>query len=326
MENIVLSIILPIYNVEKYLRQCIKSVYKTDRSEKYEILLIDDGSTDSSGKIADDYANEYENIIVYHKINGGLSDARNYGLSRSKGKYVFFLDSDDYLANNALDIILQYANDNGNDIILWNGVIVNEQGVPVTTTNYEFNHPGVRANEVYNASDFILEQLKTSNDYVTTVWLGMYKREFLIINDLWFKKGILHEDELWSPIVFLKSKGILLIDEKLYCYRIRKDSIMNKQDKDYSRNLRDSIYIFNSLINKYEYLIDDLELLRGLKANNSKRYLHAITKYEAYRYNSISNNIKRFEIFTNARGFKDKLRSIVLLINLRLYCYLSKIK
>jgi len=85
-----ISIIIPVYNVESYLEDCIKSILTQDCVERCELLLIDDGSIDNSPNICDKYGRKYENIITYHKTNGGLSDARNYGLQRSKGEYVFF--------------------------------------------------------------------------------------------------------------------------------------------------------------------------------------------------------------------------------------------
>ena len=101
---------------------------------------------------------------------------------------------------------------------------------------------------------------------------------------------------------------------------------MNKGDKDYSRNVKDLIYIYNILPNIFNYMINDCELLRRIKANNSKRYLHAISKYNANKYTATKNNIDRSSIFKNARGKKDKLRGALLFANLNLYCMLTSQK
>lgn len=324
MKSINLSIILPIYNVEQYLSDCIDSIINAVGSEQLEILLINDGSTDKSGRIADYYSNKFDNIRVYHKENGGLSDARNYGLSKAIGKYVFFLDSDDFLKPQAINRIIEVATNYNEDVIVWDASVVNETGKKNKEIDYEFSHPGIESIKPYPPNEFLLNQLVCRNDYVTTVWLGMYKREFLIDNSLWFKKGILHEDELWTPITFLKAQNIIYLDESLYCYRIRNDSIMNQKNKNYSRNLRDSIFIFNILPSHYDYLVNDDVLLKKIKANNSKRYLHAIAKYDAYKYKDLCKRINKFDLLRNSNGLKDKIRSIVLFFSMRLYCELSK--
>ena len=105
-----ISFIVPIYNVEKYLNECVDSILSQD-FEDYEIILIDDGSTDNSGAICDEYARRYENIIVKHKLNGGLSDARNAGIELANGKYVLFVDSDDYIGKNSISAIVNCLNE-----------------------------------------------------------------------------------------------------------------------------------------------------------------------------------------------------------------------
>ena len=98
-----LSIVIPVYNVEDYLDRCLSSVISASGIQMTEIILVDDGSTDKSGRIADSYADQYEYIESFHKTNGGLSDARNYGLEKAKGKYVVFIDSDDMVVPDGLD-------------------------------------------------------------------------------------------------------------------------------------------------------------------------------------------------------------------------------
>ena len=103
--DILVSVILPVYNVEKYLIKCLDSVIR-QTYQKLEIILVDDGSTDSSGKICDEYANKDGRIKVFHKKNGGLSDARNYGIERSTGEYLAFIDSDDYVDDDYIEFLM----------------------------------------------------------------------------------------------------------------------------------------------------------------------------------------------------------------------------
>ncbi|MDT2370761.1 glycosyltransferase [Enterococcus faecium] len=322
-----LSFILPVYNVQKYIKQCVESIEENNENiqNKFEILLIDDGSTDNSSVICDNLSIQYKNIRVFHKKNGGLSDARNYGLYHAIGKYVAFIDSDDFVANDIVSKLIDFVTSNTADIYIWDGEVVDESGTETIASKYCFSHPKIELNIIYSGQQFILNQLKEIDDYVTTVWLGLYNREFLISNSLWFQCGILHEDELWSPIVFLKAKSIIYVGEKLYFYRQRSNSIMNKTNKDYSRNIKDLIYIYNSLPFAFDHLINDPQLLSRIKANNSKRYLHAITKYNASNYKTISKSIDKSVILKNAKGKKDKLRSILLYINLNLYCKITSI-
>ena len=116
-----ISVIIPVYNVENYLRECIESVLNQTFRD-FEVILVDDGSTDSSGDICDEYVEKDERVTVIHQKNGGLSVARNTGLSEANGKYVYFLDSDDYISENALATLLNIAENDSSDIVFFDAV------------------------------------------------------------------------------------------------------------------------------------------------------------------------------------------------------------
>ena len=122
-----ISVIVPVYNVEKYIDKCIKSIISQDYTN-LEIWLVDDGSTDSSGEVCDKYAESDQRIIVIHKDNGGLSDARNVALDRMQGKYVLFIDSDDYIEKNYISYLYMLLKDYQSDISICNFKYVNEKG------------------------------------------------------------------------------------------------------------------------------------------------------------------------------------------------------
>ena len=286
-----ISVIIPVYNVEKYLSECVDSVRKYPDTE---IILINDGSTDDSGNICDSYTDE--NIIVVHKENGGLSSARNTGLKLAKGKFVYFMDSDDRI--NDLGKIFDFINENDCEILLFDGM----------GEDY-YTHHGLKENVHYTGMECIETQLRSCGDYPTTVWLGVYKREYLLENQFFFEENLLHEDELWTQKVLINSKDVCYISRKLYFYRQRENSIT---DKTGEKNLSDLIYIFGKL---YEYTDNRL-----IKANISKRYLHATAKFHAWRYDL---KIDKKSILANAKGF-DKVRAFVLFINTKLYCRLSE--
>lgn len=287
----ILSIIIPVYNVEKYLMECVESVRGYPGTE---IILIDDGSTDHSGKICDSYADE--NIIVVHKENSGLSSARNTGLKIAKGNYVYFMDSDDYMTD--FQRVLDFITKKDCEILLFDGM----------GEDY-YTHHGLKENKHYTGIECIETQIKKCRDYPTTVWLGVYKKEYLLKNGFWFEENLLHEDELWTQKVLINAECVCYISEKLYFYRHREHSITDRTGK---KNLSDLIYIFGEM---YKYTDNRL-----IKANISKRYLHAAVKFHAWKYDL---NIDKRSIFSNAGGF-DKVRAFVLLISTKLYCQLSE--
>ena len=125
-DNPCLSVIIPVYNVERYLGRCIDSLLNTKGIENTEIILVDDGSTDESGRIADSYAEKHAVISCYHKENGGLSDARNYGLNRAKGRYVFFCDSDDMVVPGKFCKVIEDLAKSDADVLLWDGMTIGE--------------------------------------------------------------------------------------------------------------------------------------------------------------------------------------------------------
>lgn len=286
-----ISVIIPVYNVEKYLAECVESVRGHDDTE---IILINDGSTDNSGNICDSYADG--NIIVVHTKNCGLSSARNTGLKLAKGKFVYFMDSDDCMDD--FGKILDFISKNDCEILLFDGM----------GEDY-YTHHGLKENVHYTGMECIETQLKTCGDYPTTVWLGVYKREYLLKNKLFFEENLLHEDELWTQMVLMNARDVCYIPQKMYFYRQRENSIM---DKTSEKNLSDLIYIFGEM---YKYTDNEL-----VKANISKRYLHAIVKFRAWKYDL---KIDKKSIFANARGF-DKIRAFVLILNTKLYCRLSE--
>ncbi len=318
-----ISVVVPIYNVEQYLQTCLQSI--VGRHEDItEILLIDDGSTDSSGDIADSYAQKYPNVKAYHKQNGGLSDARNYGLSRARGKYVFFPDSDDFVKENTLDILLAQIAERDLDVVLWDADIYNEKGEKSAADSSYYHHAGAVSDCICTGTDVIKEQIAHRNDYVTTVWLGLYNRRLLLENNLWFEKGLLHEDEMWTQKVFIAAERVLYLNEALYCYRKRQNSIMRQADKNSSANIACLIYIHTSLMAYYDWKIDDAALKKMLKGNTVKRYLHMIGKYEVYKYPTLKKRIDRKQLFLNANTKKDKIRAFILMVNIRLYCVMNK--
>lgn len=225
-----ISVIVPVYNVEPYLDECIRSVLTQDYRD-FEIVMVDDGSTDSSGKRCDELALEDDRIKVFHKKNGGLSSARNYGIDRASGKYVIFLDSDDYwCCSSALGILASVAERTGADVVRGEYKSVDMAGEDIPAGR-KLLRPDAETHVMCNY------------EFLTEVVKGEFFACFSLYSYSVFKK--IHLDEslhCFEDIDFacrlyqtpLKSVYVPVI---FYAYRKRPDSIVNTTD---IRNLRDS--------------------------------------------------------------------------------------
>ena len=217
------SIVVPIYKVEKEIDRCVGSLINQSLQD-IEIILVDDGSPDDCPQICDGYAKQDNRIKVIHKKNGGLSDARNAGLLNAKGRYVLFVDSGDYIINNACEVLYLNASKDNLDIVIADAFRIE------SSKESHISHASQSSDRVTSGADFLKEQLKYGTMHMA-VWLNLYNREFLIKNDLKFKVGILHEDEQWTPRVFLKAEKVKYINFPFYYYIIRDTSITNNKDK-----------------------------------------------------------------------------------------------
>ena len=214
-EDELISIIVPIYNIEEYISKCIDSLIRQTYTN-IEILLIDDGSTDQSGVIADEYAKIDSRIIVYHKENGGLSDARNFGIDRAKGQYIAFVDGDDFIYPQMYEILKKYLCKENADISL---------------CEYDSGPDGDK-NKIVETSELVC-RVVTGKEILTTysviyvvAWNKLYRTD--IFSDVRYPKGRFHEDEFVAHRLLFKCKKIVFIKESFYFYRKRSQSIMSK--------------------------------------------------------------------------------------------------
>lgn len=216
--KIKISIIIPIYNVEKYLEECIDSaINQTYRA--YEIILVDDGSEDSSSLICDRYEQKYSEIKVIHKKNGGLSDARNAGLKQALGEWVYFIDADDYILPDTLEIFAKTIKNNKNlDFI--HGSLCHFNNGENNLVSYKKYLDNKWAYGLSGQEAFV-EAFKRKMPIMMGVH-GLYKKDFLYNNDLFFKKGIYAEDEEWTVKVFHKAKHIAGTKKPCYCVRLNR--------------------------------------------------------------------------------------------------------
>lgn len=217
------SVIVPVYNVQEYIRECILSLLNQTLNE-IEIIIVNDGTPDHSIQVINDLIQSKENIILINKENGGLSSARNEGLKYATGEYISFVDSDDYINPTFLEKLYNVAKKNDLDIAFggYTRLLTDNEKFEKLRTDMLFS------NKVVEGTKFLHQQLSL-NDYRMEVWDDLYKRKFLIENELMFINGILHEDEEFTPKALLKAKRVMLIDSYDYIYRERTNSIMTKK-------------------------------------------------------------------------------------------------
>lgn len=213
-----ISIIVPIYKVEKYLERCINSILNQSFSN-FELILVDDGSPDNCGKICDEYKKKDNRITVIHKKNGGLSDARNAGLDIAKGKYIGFVDSDDIIHPRMYEILFQCINKSNSDIAQCKfKKFKNLEELKNDLDNYNETF------EEYDNKTAIIDMIDNNKINVNS-WNKLYKRELFEI--LRFPKGKIHEDEFLTYKLLYDSRKIAYIDEELYYYYQNDNGIMN---------------------------------------------------------------------------------------------------
>lgn len=229
------SIIIPIYNVELYLDECLESLEGLSSSD-IEIIAINDGSIDSSPDILDKWTHKIHNLVIINQTNRGLSGARNTGLSICKGDYIAFIDSDDYVDSSALLKLFESAKHSKADITIGDYY-------EFIQGNGQNNLVSLKSNRsITNGETFFLEYFKPLK---SMVWRSVYRRSFLLDNNISFKEGIYFEDILFTPSVFLRAKKILNTNIPFYYYRKRANSITTSISS--SKKIGDTLLIWHLL-------------------------------------------------------------------------------
>ncbi|MGN0493209.1 MAG: glycosyltransferase [Acutalibacteraceae bacterium] len=216
-----ISVIVPVYNVEKYLKKCIQSILAQDFSE-YEIILVDDGSTDESGKICDEYSLKYSQIKVIHQKNKGLGGARNRGIEEACGNYLLFIDSDDSIKENMLSYLYNTAIDNDSDLVLFGMDYIDEDGKLIETKRP--SNSGIRNIDSDERADIFSVDPYTCNK--------LFKRDIFIKNNIRYPEQMWYEDLCVAPKIMLCADKVTVTDKVFYNYLQRKNSIMHVKDTD----------------------------------------------------------------------------------------------
>lgn len=308
-----ISIIVPVYNAEQWLERCVDSIVAQTYAD-WELLLIDDGSTDCSGTICDRYAASDPRIRVFHKPNGGVSSARNLGLDHAKGEWITFVDSDDWVGLNYLKNL--YANTKGHDLIIAYANIYYKDGRIETEKYPSYEVTEDNADWLFTRSDM---------SWHTSPWSKIYRYELIEKNNLRFDEKIhIGEDAVFLYSYMLLSSKIFISNHTDYCYQSQLDGSLTKKINTVDSELytmKSIEELTNKLISKFKLGDDSIKELRWLNASYIGRVLNSLY-HSKNCYDERLRIIKRLDIDTYIQHIgKDCLKTkfLILLLRLRLY-------
>lgn len=324
--NPFISVIVPVYNVEKYLAECLQSLVG-QTYQNIEIIVVDDGSTDSSKEICDAYADKYKQFHVIHQKNAGLSEARNTGINEASGKYLLFVDSDDMLADcTVIENLVEFLERTNAKITYCTSVIRFHEVVPAVSEKTDVDtkdNPDIfTPNELYSYA------VKHHTPF--TAWSFVVSREYIINNQLYFRTGIQHEDTEWIPRIFYSvgEQIVFVFTNPFYFYRHNPSSITSF----FTQERVDSyILILSELIKKISLSSEKNARLFFTKWFN--RYLYfmclffendCLKKSELF-LNNISTVKRLFKNNYKILTFRNKILFMFLQVNPKVFFLLRRI-
>lgn len=287
------SIIIPIYNVERYLKKCVESVL-SQTVQNYEIILVDDGSPDNCGIICDHLAQENNRIKVIHKENGGLSSARNAGINIANGKYLIFLDSDDYWDDkNALYNISNQLEETDADVLVFPAKRYYEENNKYTyILNLEVDRKQVTNNDKFSAIKYLLE----NNIYRAAAWNKVVRKSIVDKYAMRYKEGYLSEDMEWCGDLLIYAKRFDFYKNPFYVYRQQRVGSITKDKSE--KLVADKIYMCEKGLNQ---AINESNSIMG----------NLLASYYAYEYSvslGVSGNVKNRELLIKMKSLQRLLK------------------
>lgn len=274
MENLKLSIVVPVYNVERYLSRCLESLLNQKLTEEdYEIIIVNDGTKDNSMSIVNDFALQHKNIVVFEQENKGLSGARNTGVNIAKGKYIYFIDSDDYVAANTLHKVLSIIEKNNLDLLGFSTQTTESLTLEQTETDVS-NLDDIH---IQNGLDYM-----ATHNYMNNVWWYFIRRDFLLDTGITFIEGVMLEDGIYTAELFSKAKRMSYTPIDIYRYVQHNSSIMhNKSEAHYNKLIEDFehiIFKFSDLVHSIQQKHPEHPSLRRLSARKESYVFFLIAR------------------------------------------------
>ena len=290
-----ISVIVPVYNVEKYLRRCVDSILAQTFTD-FELLLIDDGSPDNSGKICDEYAKKDERIRVFHKENGGVSSARNLGLDHARGEWVAFADSDDDLHVDALEIYNVAINQANGKLLIFGHDTLTEDGTALGRTEYKSDRI---------TSSIYIKQILRYNAQ-SSPWAKLYRTA--LAKSILFNKNLrIGEDLLFNIEYALKCKNVVLFRGIVYNYYIHPVSALNNPNisNEYKKlsNVVSRIFKLNHLTVEYENeltvfdIVNVIQPLTRLKQIPNKEQVEHLKTYQKNQTKLLTDVVGKYMTF-----------------------------
>lgn len=290
-----ISVIVPIYKSEKYLNRCVNSLI-AQTYKNIEIILVDDGSSDSSGKICDKYAVLDKRVKVIHQKNGGVCKARNAGMDFASGKYISFLDADDNLYINALEYLYEQIVKYDADISIAQKIVISNLGKKI-----EFHYP--KAKSIWQGNEGLVKSLE-DHPATYSVWGKLYKKEFL--KDIRFKEGMrIHEDSFFLFICMTKQPKVIVNDEPIIQINQTQGSASRGA---FSERMFDIIYLAEekkAIIEKYYPEYNDKINNLMIKANLA--LLHSLCKSYGFKYRKYEKKCIE-EVISNKKFFQPAIK------------------
>jgi glycosyltransferase involved in cell wall biosynthesis len=313
-----ISVIVPVYNVEKYLEKCIDSIL-SQTFKDFEVILVDDGSKDRCGIICDKYESLDNRVKVIHKTNGGLSSARNSGLEIASGEYVVFVDSDDWIDKNMYQELYNEAKKHNADIVQCKFIKAKDENVSI------YNNESNEAEVIRNLEALCNLYNEKCIETVVT-WNKLYRR--YLFNDIVFPNGKIHEDQFTTYKLLYKANKVVLVDKEFYYYRQTPNSIMNSDFNmsrlDFLEALDQRLEFFKKINNEFLYKQTIKTYVNVLKeyyfkcqnSKNEEQILKIIREKYKKKFIECINN--------NEVSFKDKVINTIFLISPGIYKNMKK--
>lgn len=303
------SIIVPVYNAEKYVRECIESVIN-QTCESWELLLVNDGSTDGSLEICKSFLGD-ERISVFSKKNEGLSATRNYGLSRAKGDYILFLDSDDTIEPDSLERFQSIINKTGAEVIAGYAYHFDDSGAKWQSRAYLDLHGAVLDGPIfYNKSLYGANVRSCAQYYITS-------HELINRADLRFEPGLLHEDEIWTPILLANAKSVFDDEHCFYNYRISNAASITRNPKLKVRRGADRVKVAK-VLEKYSRSNPATASSSAFHDNIAAQYMFGV--YTGDLLSAEDFRVERFFPLQHARTANYKLKAALFAFSPKMAC------
>lgn len=309
------SVIVPVYNVEQYLRSCLESIVNQDFKD-FELIIIDDGSCDGSSLMCDEYGSKYDFCRVIHQENGGLSSARNAGLNYATGKYVLFVDSDDYIETNTLRKFYEVTKQSNVDMVA-------AYGYKVLHDNKIEDRGAFRTgfDEIVSGKEYYSRTLYEGSYSAASVY-NLTKLSVIRDNGLQFTAGLLHEDELWTPRLMVCCDSIVDLKFRFYYYRMTNSSSITRNPDAAKKRAMSRIALSKALVEYYNKVKECH--IRAFLDNASAQYMYGV--YIGGLLKDSTFKVDRSFPIRNSKSLKYKAKALLFFISPRLACVMRGMK